>query len=372
MIESLGLVAALTVGSLVAPTSLTAGASPTRAAWPASTALAALSSVRDDATSRTLIIINDLDAIWQSVGIPVPPSVLPTNSKFVRAFEQVAGASPVGSFVWSTDFITGAPLGYPVLALDGELEIGPPGNELSEIWGPISEPAVVKVLKKIKPHTTTEGADLVIDLGSQPAARPSTPFKNILGDIRYIAIPRSGGRLVTGGLHAPSSAVTDLTGSAKVHNPLSSDPAVRAIVSALGPAFQSLTMGTEFIEKVALFLKSSPALRKKVELASGLARLRTGPTMVGVACTKGAPTGESIVAAAFYPTPADARTAATTVARYTATGTSLRVDEPYSKLWQVDATTVHGNLVVMDLTIKSPDAITQAFVYGDFPLFWAP
>lgn len=78
------------------------------------------------------------------------------------------------------------------------------------------------------------------------------------------------------------------------------------------------------------------------------------------------------MATAFYPTPADAHIAATTVARYTATGTSPRVDEPYSKLWRIDATAVRGNLVVMHLTIKSPDAISQALVTDDSPLFWSP
>jgi hypothetical protein len=380
-IKSLGLVAALTVSSLVAPTSLTAGAAPERAAspWRASIALAALGSIRDTATSRTSIYISDLDAIWRSAGVPVPPSVLPKNpralKRVLKAFEQMFGGSPVGARLWLTYFIAGAPLGYPVMALHGDLEIGPPGNELSEIWGPISEPAVVKVLTRIKPHTTTEGPNLLIDLGSRPSHRPPTSFKSILTDIRYLALPRTGGRLVAGDLRASSSAVTDLTGRAKVPNPLSSDPAVAAIASAVGPTFQSLAMGTEFVTKVAGLLKElrpRPALWAKVESASGLSRLRAGPVMVGWAYTKGTPEAESVVAAAFYPTPTDARTAATTVARYTATGTSLRLDEPYRKLWQVDATTVHGNLVVMDLTIKSPDAIIQALVTDDFPLFWSP
>jgi hypothetical protein len=94
--------------------------------------------------------------------------------------------------------------------------------------------------------------------------------------------------------------------------------------------------------------------------------------MVGVAYTRGASPAEAVVAAALYPTPADAQEAVKTVAHYTGAGNSLQTNVPYRQLWRVDRTTVHGSLVVMDLTTKSPGSVTRALTSHDFPLFWSP
>jgi hypothetical protein len=161
--------------------------------------------------------------------------------------------------------------------------------------------------------------------------------------------------------------------NAPVAHPLSRDPSVVAVLGALGPTFESIAIGTSFIAKLnAVLHHPSAEERADFEHITGLSQFQVGPVMVGVAYTKGAPRTKSVVAAALYPTPADAQEAVTTVAHYTATGESVAYHEPYRQFWRVDRTTVHGSLVVMDLTTKSPGSVTRALTNDDLPLFWSP
>jgi hypothetical protein len=264
------------------------------------------------------------------------------------------------------------PLGYPVLSLDGELDVGPPADDLSEVWGPITQSAVLHALKKVKPHTTMVGTDLVLDLGADFEIRPA-PFNSVLLATRFISIPKDGGRLDTGARPVSSSAVRALVDNAPVAHPLSRDPSVLAVLGAFGPTFESLTIGTSFIAKLNDVLHNSNAEeRAEFEQTAGLSQFQVGPVMVGLAYTKGAPHAQSVVADALYPSPTDAQEAVGTVAHYAATGESIQYHEPYRQFWRVDRTTVHGSLVVMDLTTKSPGSVTRALINNDFPLFWSP
>jgi hypothetical protein len=370
----LAVVSILTIGAAMSPVSSVAHAAPGRpSSWTGSTALAVLRSVADTASNRTSIVINDFGAIWRAAGLPVPPTLHQWETKTASdATSQAAPGSPAGSYLWQLMPEYSAPLGYPVLSLDGELDVGPPADDLSEVWGPITQPAVRKAFKKANPHTTMVGADLVLGLGS-PSEVPPPPFDAVLLATRFVAAPKAGGRLVTGGRRASLSAVKAVVDNAPMAHPLSRDPSVLAVLGAFGPTFESLAIGTSFIAKLNVVLHNpSVEERADFEHTTGLSQFQVGPVMVGLAYIKGAPQAKSVVAAALYPTPAAAQTAATTVARYTVTGESVQSREPYRQLWRVDRTRVHGSLVVMDLTTKLPGSATTALIDNDFPLFWSP
>jgi hypothetical protein len=141
---------------------------------------------------------------------------------------------------------------------------------------------------------------------------------------RFCALPKSGDHLTIGGLKGSSSAVTALLDSAKVPDPLSSDPSVTAVLGAVGTSFESLIMGTSYIVSAKVLFKKLPERsRELLEAESGLSHLHAGPVMVGVAYLKSSPMAAHVLAAALYPTTADASEALKTIARYTATGTSF-------------------------------------------------
>ena len=354
--------------SAATATAWTAGAAPAGAG-----VLSALQSVPDTAANRSSIVVNDVNAIWSAAGLPATPSAAQAGSKTGQnAATQEYEGSPAGTTLWRLAPNDPAPLGYPTLSVRQEVMIGPIVDQVTEVWAPVSAAAVAAAVHPLGPGTEQAGPGVLYDLGPHVNVNRPAPFSQLLLGTRYLLVPSSGGRIITGSIQVPLSTVTSLATGARVAHSLAADPAVSAVIGALGPKFQSLLIGTYSPTAAEIFAHATPAMLARLNAMTGLGRLRSGPVMTGFAYTGGPLSAQTVVAAALYPSPADARSAAGITARYATVGTSLRLIQPYSTQWRVNKTSVRGSLVVMNLTTMTPGSVTQAYLNNDFPLFWSP
>ena len=369
-----GVAACAAAGSSVpGPSGMSSAVSSTRAGSAGAGVLSVLRSIPDTAGNRSSITVNEVSAIWTAAGLPTTPSAAQAMGKTGQdATTQVFEGSPAGTGLWRVAPNYSAPLGYPVLSVKQEIAVGSVGDQVSEVWAPVSTAAVARAVQPLRLGTAHAGANVLYDLGPGVNVSRPAPFDEILLGTRYLLVPSSGGRIITGSGKTPQSALTALANGTPVPDSLAADPDVAAMIGALGPAFQSLTIGTFSPTPSEMFTHLTPLMLARVKRVTGLGRLRSGPVMTGLAYSGGPVGAQSVVAAALYPSPADAQSAADTMVPYTAAGTSLRLGQPYSKLWRVDKTSVLGRLVIMHLTTMSPGSVTQALLTSDFPLFWSP
>jgi hypothetical protein len=369
----LGALTACAASGPSAPGSAATTTSSTAAASASVGALSALRSVPDTVANRGSIVVNNVSAIWSAAGLPATPSGTEAASKTGQnATTQVYEGSPAGTILWRLAPNDPAPLGYPTLSVRQEIMIGPIVDQVSEVWAPVSATAVAAAVHPLRPGTEQAGAGVLYDLGPRVNPNRPVPFNLLLLGTRYLLVPSSGGRIITGSISMPQSTLTALATGARVAHSLAADPAVSAVIGALGPKFQTLTMGTYSPTPTEIFAHATPAMLERMNRMTGLGQLRHGPLMTGFAYTGGPLTAQTVVAAALYPSAADARSAADITARYATDGTSLRFGRPYTTLWRVNKTSVRGSLVVMNLTTMFPGSVTQAYMSNDFPLFWSP
>jgi hypothetical protein len=332
--------------------------------------------VPDTAASRSSIVIVDFGAIWRAQGLPAQP----TLSQFLRphvggALDQAAGAdSPLGSELFSDLPRSARPFGYPVLGLGVELDVGDPPTDVSEVWGPIDAAKLAAAVAPLKPKHSTAGPSKVFDFGAALNLKSPGAFIQSLINLRFLVAPAGGGRAASGNKGAAESSVTRLANAQDVPDPVSADPLVAPLLRAFGTHVESIVIGTGLVSQgwaTGLGASANPTTLERLKSEIGISRLPAAPLIVGLAYTGGPTAHQTVIAAALYPSPADAEAAVRTVGRYAATGMSLKLDEPYRKLWRVSSDTAHGQLVTMHLT-TSDSAPTDELNASDFPLFWAP
>jgi hypothetical protein len=314
----------------------------------AATAIAALGSVPDSAAARRSIEISDLTAIKRAAG---SPSRHQTQTQVaLLALQQGQVGSPAVGTELLNDGSVLAPFGYPVLGLRVQLEVGFVPDDEGEAWGPIRSASVAAALAPAKPHSATVGTTRVFDFGTKPHELLPQPFDLALIGLRYIAVPAGGGRVLDAGNQASRASMLQLANGRLAAHPVRTDPLVAPLLRAFGSHVQSLTLGTGYI-------------------GPGAKRPPAGPLMVGLAYIGGTPEHQSVMAAALYPSAADARAAVAIVGHYTATGYDYRFDLPYRRIWRVTSDIANGPLVTLRLR-TSNSAPSNAMNDGSFPLFW--
>jgi hypothetical protein len=238
------------------------------------------------------------------------------------------------------------------------------------VWGPINPNRVLAAVKHLKSRRSRVGQSTVLDFGPLPDVTNISPeFGDFQNSVRYLAVNRQTGRVVEGGKLAAEPGVTALANATHVADPVSADPTVAPLLRAFGTHVQSMVLGTGFINGGPFSAGETPAEMQRLLNQTGISRLPAGPLMVGLAYTGGPPTHQSVLAAALYPSAADAQAAVATVGKYTKSGFSHQFNMPYSRLWHVTSDTAQGRLVTLHLT-TSNGAPTRAIIANDFPLFW--
>jgi hypothetical protein len=313
----------------------------------AATAIAALGSVPDSAATRRSIEISDLTAIKRSFGSPSRHQTRAQAALLLEEQGQISSPAVGTELLNDGQF---APFGYPLLGLRVQLEVGFVPDDEGEVWGPIRSSSVTAALARAKPHSETVGTTRLFNFGTRSHKQLPLVFETALLSLRYIAVPAGGGRVLDAGSQASRANMLQLASGRPAADPVSTDPRVAPLLRAFGSHVQSLTLGTGYI-------------------GPGPKRPPAGPLMVGLAYTGGTPEHQSVMAAALYPSAADALAAVATVGHYTATGYDNQSDLPYRRLWRVTSDAANGRLVTLRLR-TSRSAPSNAMNEGSFPLFW--
>ncbi|HLI01475.1 MAG TPA: hypothetical protein VKV06_11885, partial [Acidimicrobiales bacterium] len=206
----------------------------------------------------------------------------------------------------------------------------------------------------------------------------ASPVKTTLLGIKTVEL---GPTLIAGGgSQVTPTALAAALDDRQAKHPLSADPDVDALISALTSAGGAADTPVQVLGSSLLASplgaaggpRMSPSQVAALLHRFDLDRLRTPATYAGLRyVTSNHPTC-AVVAATLYPTPAAAKTAATVLGPVLRHGTSFSTNLRYDALWTVQSVAAHGRTVVARLNLRSPYALIESLQRIDFPLFWQP
>jgi hypothetical protein len=315
---------------------------------------AALSYFADTPANLTWITVNNDAGLWAANGLSIPTSEgFLSHKAYLNATENLLFSCPLGSSSWAdpTDAV-----GFDSSSISSEACVGRFPNQSSEVTAAINQGAVDQAFEQ----AGVSGASSVYKTQALPSTTTYEKIPDLPIDSTIAVEP---GRIAVGGSSVPTGTIQSIAEGLASAVPLSSDPEVSELLS-LWPRAISMVMGTNLGRPL------SPG-QYPASIRAEVDRLPAGPLFEGLAYLSGAPSDASVIAAATYPTTADAQ-AAVSVMGTLFQGDAPSFNTPYSKLLRVDTVSVHGSTMMMRLTSLHPGVMGDLLDELAFPLFWAP
>lgn len=333
-----------------------------------------LATVANTSTNRQLIVEDDPAALVKEAGVGKGrASSSPLSPDVVAATDEIPASSPLGSGLLTVMGSAGLrPLGYNPLEIGEELSVGAaPPHQLSVVsFSGTPSSRVTAALRRAR-LKRTRSVDGYATFTVNPR-HVTEAFVGTLIGVRTVELSKV--EIASGGLRVSPSALARALSGQQASHPLTSDPAVGAMLSLFGDAPVKV-MGTSLIASPvkALGGKSLSAFEKRALIKRlGLAKLKVAPVFAGYAYLPGPPAHAKVVAATIYATPQQAKVGASVLGKALRTGYSYINNVPYTRLWHVDSVVQHSKMVVARLSLRHSAVLTQAMQQFDFPLFWGP
>lgn len=333
-----------------------------------------LESIPDNPAYRTSITVNNLHKLWTSAGLSFPPTAAQTTSAAGRAAsDQLVSGSPIGSGLLAT--VTDAPdlMGYSPFAVDSEVAVGSPPDELSLVQGEQITVAKVGAAMSLLHLRPSSAAGIFHYTIANPLQLPGAAAAQVFAGVRNLAVFGGNARAATGGVSVQYQDVANLLLRRDRSPSLASAPDVKSALGYLDGT-DVTSLGTSLVVKFeqALGPHAAPAQVTQFARQNGLDNLPAAPRFAGYGYLPGKPMTPTVVTVAIYPNGNDAKAAARVIGNLLRTGTSPEANEPFSRLFAVDKVTTHGDTVVIQVTEHTAGTFARAVETDGFPLFWSP
>ncbi len=313
-----------------------------------------LRDIPDNASTRTDIVINNLQALRAAAGLPANLSGrnLTGGEMIVLSHELTSGA-PLGSDLLADP--NPAQLGYDPLRLNAELGVGNPPDEISIVAGTFSTVAISRALTS---YGWTRQAGSADTYGGPINGSSSLP--PLLVD----RITVGPSRLVGAGGRVSDAELNSVREQHSMNRSLASDPQVKAVLGLLGHS-DTIQMGTSLVVGFNSFVVGPTATpQERVEQLArlGLENLPR-PTFGGVAMGN----GRAWTTVTLYQSAQDAAHAAPLIVAAMHHGIDPETDAPYSRVAQLLSVHVDGDALVTNLSRSSE--VPQMIEHADLPPF---